>query len=33
MIDMGFDEGAAKSALLKCKGDENAAIEALLSGM
>eukprot|EP00597_Dinobryon_sp_UTEXLB2267_P006858 CAMPEP_0170082356 /NCGR_PEP_ID=MMETSP0019_2-20121128/17975_1 /TAXON_ID=98059 /ORGANISM="Dinobryon sp., Strain UTEXLB2267" /LENGTH=166 /DNA_ID=CAMNT_0010297207 /DNA_START=35 /DNA_END=535 /DNA_ORIENTATION=- len=33
MMDMGFEEEAAKSALLKCKGDENAAIEALLSGM
>jgi hypothetical protein len=28
---MGFDAGKARAALEKCKGDENAAVEFLLS--
>jgi hypothetical protein len=31
-MDMGFGEEAAKQALIQCKGDENAALEVLLSG-
>jgi hypothetical protein len=30
---MGFEQEAAQKALRDCKGDENAAVEALLSGM
>lgn len=30
-MDMGFSEEDAKRALLECKGDENAAVEFLLS--
>jgi ubiquitin-conjugating enzyme (huntingtin interacting protein 2) len=33
LMDMGFEEGLARSALMKAKGDENAAVEALLSGV
>ena len=33
LLDMGFEEGAAKKALLDAKGDENAAVEALLATM
>lgn len=33
LMDMGFDEAAARGALLKAKGDENAAVEILLSGL
>jgi ubiquitin-conjugating enzyme (huntingtin interacting protein 2) len=32
LMDMGFEENAVKAALMKAKGDENAAVEALLSG-
>lgn len=30
LLDMGFDEGRCRAALLEVKGDENAAIEKLL---
>jgi ubiquitin-conjugating enzyme (huntingtin interacting protein 2) len=33
LMDMGFEENAVKAALMKAKGDENAAVEALLSGL
>ncbi|KAF4317089.1 hypothetical protein BBO99_00008017 [Phytophthora kernoviae] len=33
LIDMGFPADQAKSALLACNGDENAAIEKLVSSM
>ena len=33
LMEMGFDKDSCKDALAACKGDENAAIEKLLSGM
>ena len=33
LMDMGFEEGPSRQALLDAKGDENAAVEALLSSM
>eukprot|EP00388_Colpodella_angusta_P025346 GDKK01002345.1.p1 GENE.GDKK01002345.1~~GDKK01002345.1.p1 ORF type:complete len:195 (-),score=32.36 GDKK01002345.1:99-683(-) len=33
LVDMGFDEEVAKRALLQANGDENAAVEILLSSM
>mmetsp|Transcript_21446 Transcript_21446/g.35896 ORF Transcript_21446/g.35896 Transcript_21446/m.35896 type:complete len:137 (+) Transcript_21446:413-823(+) len=33
LVDMGFEEGKVKSALQEAKGDENAAVEILLSSM
>jgi uncharacterized UBP type Zn finger protein len=33
LVDMGFDVEASKKALLDSKGDENAAVEILLSSM
>jgi ubiquitin-conjugating enzyme (huntingtin interacting protein 2) len=33
LMEMGFDEAACKRALADCKGDENSAIEKLLSSM
>lgn len=33
LMDMGFPEEAARNALLASKGDENAAVEALLSNL
>lgn len=32
-MDMGFAEDAVRAALLESKGDENVAVEALLSSM
>jgi hypothetical protein len=32
LVEMGFSEPAAKSALESCGGDENAALEKLCSG-
>jgi ubiquitin-conjugating enzyme (huntingtin interacting protein 2) len=33
LVDMGFPADQAKRALLACNGDENAAVEKLLSSM
>jgi uncharacterized UBP type Zn finger protein len=33
LMEMGFDESKARKALLENKGDENAAVEQLLSSM
>ncbi len=33
LVDMGFPEDAARQALLDSHGDENAAVEILLSSM
>ena len=33
LMDMGFTQENATKALLECKGDENAAVEYLLSHM
>ena len=33
LVDMGFDVAVAQKALLDSNGDENAAIEVLLSAM
>ena len=33
LMEMGFEEGPARQALVDAKGDENAAVEALLSSM
>lgn len=33
LLDMGFPEEACKKALADAKGDENAAVDALLSGL
>lgn len=33
LMDMGFTEESVRQALLDCKGDENAAVEVLLSSM
>ena len=33
LVDMGFPEEACKKALLDCNGDENAAVEVVLSSI
>ena len=33
LVDMGFEEAVAKDALARSNGDENAAIELLLSSV